>query len=127
MPAPPQGGMPGPGASSGAKAALGDSPIVIIVYMGQGASSPTPAFDCGLAVQNMYVAAASLGYRTKIISSPTMTLNGENYDQICELLVVDPSLTAVAVLPVGKPCETVFGVTGATARAGLDDKTVIIG
>ena len=127
VPAPPQGGMPEPGASSGAKAALGDSPLAIIVYMDESAISPNPAFDCGLAVQNMYIAAASLGYGTKIISSPTMTLNGENHHQICELLGVDSSLTAVAVLLVGKPDETVDGVTGATARAGLEDKTAIIG
>lgn len=97
MPAPPQGGAPGAGGGS-AKAALGNSPLAIIVYKNDATSSPNPDFDCGLAVQNMYIAAASLGYGAKIISSPTMTLNGANHDQICEKLGVDPSLTAVAVL-----------------------------
>ena len=74
----------------------------------------------------MYIAAAYLGYGTKIIFSPTMSLNGENHDQICEKLGVDPSLTAVAVLLVGNPDEAVDAVSGATTRAGLEEKAVII-
>lgn len=91
-----------------------------------GHASLNPAFDCGLAVQNMYIAAASLGYGVKIISSPTMSLNGENHDQICEKLGGDTSLTAVAVLLVGKADQTVDGVSGATTRSGLNEKTVIV-
>ena len=126
-PAAPQGGAPTAMSGGSAKAALGDSPLAIIVYMDESTSSPNPAFDCGLAVQNMYIAAASLGYGAKIISSPTMSLNGENHDQICEKLGVDTSLTAVAVLLVGKADQTVDGVSGATTRSGLDEKTVIVG
>jgi hypothetical protein len=125
-PTPPQGGAPA-SMSGGAKAALGDSPLAIIVYMDENTSSPNPNFDCGLAVQNMYIAAASLGYGVKIISSPTMSLNGENHDQICEKLGVDTSLTAVAVLLVGKADQTVDGVSGATVRSGLEEKTAIVG
>ena len=126
-PAAPQGGAPTAMSGGSAKAALGDSPLAIIVYMDESTCSPNPAFDCGLAVQNMYIAAASLGYGAKIISSPTMSLNGENHDQICEKLGVDTSLTAVAVLLVGKADQTVDGVSGATTRSGLDEKTVIVG
>ena len=75
----------------------------------------------------MVIAAASLGYGVKVVSSPTMSLNGENHDQICEKLGVDTSLKAVAVVLVGKPDQTVDGVSGATVRSGLDEKTVIIG
>ena len=116
------GGFPG----GAANASLGDSPLAIIVYMDQATASPNPNFDCGLAVQNMYLAAASLGYGVKIVSSPTMTLNGGNHDQICETLGVDPALTAVAVLLIGKPDETVDATTGASDRSGLNDKTSII-
>ena len=126
-PAAPQGGAPAAMSGGSAKAALGDSPLAIIVYMDESTSSPNPAFDCGLAVQNMYIAAASLGYGAKIISSPTMSLNGENHDQICEKLGIDTSLTAVAVLLVGKADQTVDGVSGATTRSGMDEKTVIVG
>jgi len=127
----PMGGAPkdapAPMAAGGAKAALGDSPLAILVYMDESSKSPNPNFDCGLAVQNMYIAAVSLGYGAKVISSPTMTLNGEKHDQICEELGVDPSLTAVAVLLVGKPDETVDGVSGATTRADFDSKVSFIG
>ena len=118
--------MPAPMAAGGAKAALGDSPLAIFVYMDESSKSPNPNFDCGLAVQNMYLAAVSLGYGAKVISSPTMTLNGEKHDQLCEQLGVEPSMTAVAVLLVGKPDESVDGVSGATTRADFDSKVSVI-
>ena len=123
----PQGGTPATTSGGSAKASLGDSPLAIVVYMDKSTSSPDPDFDCGLAVQNMYIAAASLGYGVKIISSPTMSLNGSNHDQICEKLGVKPSMTAVAVVLVGKPDSSVDSVSGATSRAGLEEKTSIIG
>ena len=58
MPAPPMGG-------SGAKASLGDSPAAIIIYKSGESKSPDASFDCGLATQNMVIAAASLGYGVK--------------------------------------------------------------
>ena len=115
----PGGEMPSGGFNGGERPSGGGMP--------SGSSSPNPDFDCGLAVQNMYLAAASLGYGTKIISAPTMALNGSDHDQICEKLGVDPSLTAVAVLLIGKPDTSVDGVSGASVRAGLEDKTLIIG
>ena len=128
MPNIPQGGnmptMP-QGGASGAKASLGDSPLAIVIYKDGGASISDPGFDCGLAAQNMYLAAVSLGYGAKLVSSPTMALNGANHDAICEKLGVDPSYTAVAVLLVGKADESVDGVTGASVRAGLEEKTTI--
>lgn len=127
-PTPPQDGAPAAAPSGGAKASLGDSPLAIIIFMDEDTASPTPAFDCGLAAQNMYLAAVSLGYGAKIVSSPTMSLNGAEHDQICEKLGVDPSLTAVAVLLVGNPNSSgIDGVTGASVRAGLSEKTVVIG
>lgn len=117
-------GMPAP-SQGGAKASLGDAPLAVIIYQDKSTSSPNSDFDCGLAAQNMYLAAVSLGYGAKIVSSPTMTLNGGNHDQICEKLGVDPSYTAVAVLLVGKADQSVDGVTGASVRAGLEEKTTI--
>ena len=106
----------------GGKAGLGDSPLAIVVYMDESTESPNPSFDCGLAVQNMYLAANFLGYGAKIVSSPTRTLNGKDHDKICETLGVDKSLTALAVLLVGKT-DTADAVTGASTRADLDEKT----
>lgn len=114
MPAMPQGVMPAAGGS--AKAALGDSPVAIVIYMNENTSSPNASFDCGLACQNMVIAANALGYGTKIISSPTMSLNGANHDALCEKLGVNPSYTAVAVLLIGIPDTEVDAVTSASLR-----------
>ena len=127
FPGGPQGGAPSFMGSGSAKAGLGDSPLAIIVYMDKNTSSPDPDFDCGLAVQNMYIAASALGYGVKLVSSPTMTLNGANHDQICEKLGIDTSLSAVAVLLIGKADDAVDGVSSATTRSSLSEKTTIVG
>ena len=111
---------------TGAKAGLGDSPVAIIVYKNVGTSSPNADFDCGLATQNMAIAAASLGYGVKIISSPTGTLNGANHDAICEKLGVDASLQAVAVVLIGHTDESTDAVSGASVRDSLETKTTIV-
>ena len=119
MPAPPVGG-------SGAKASLGDSPAAIIIYKNGESKSPDASFDCGLATQNMVIAASSLGYGVKIVSSPTMSLNGENHDALCEKLGVDSSMQAVAVLLIGKADSGVDATSSATTRESFEAKTSII-
>ena len=115
-----------PAMSGGAKAGLGDSPAAIIIYRNDASKSPNANFDCGLAAQNMYIAAAALGYGVKIVSSPTMSLNGENHDAICEKLGVDPAMQAVAVLLIGHADSTVDATSGATTRESMDTRTSII-
>ena len=110
--------------ATGAKAALGDSPVAIIIYMNEATSSPNASFDCGLACQNMVIAASALGYGTKIVSSPTMTLNGTNHDALCEKLGVDPSLTALAVLLIGY--TDVDAVSTASVRSTMEEKVSFI-
>ena len=123
----PGGDMPAPPAGGGsAKASLGDSPAAVIIYKNDGSKSPDASFDCGLAAQNMVIAASALGYGVKIVSSPTRTLNGENHDALCEKLGVDPSMQAVAVLLIGKADNTADAVSGATTREDFDAKTSII-
>ena len=121
-------GMPAmpPAASGGAKASLGDSPLAIIIYMDPSSKSPAPEYDCGLATQNMVIAASALGYGVKIVSSLTMSLNGANHDQICEKLGVDTGLQAVAVLLIGKTDESLDAVSSASVREDVNAKSVII-
>ena len=129
MPNPPAGapeGMPKMPASFGAKAGLGDSPAAIVMYMNEGTPSPDPNFDCGLAAQNMVIAANALGYGTKIVSAPTMALNGEKHDEICEKLGVDKAYKAVAVLLLGYVDTDVDGATGASVRNSMDEKVSFI-
>ena len=121
---PSEGGPTMPASAGSAKAGLGDSPAAVIIYRNDATSSPNADFDCGLATQNMVIAAASLGYGVKIVSSPTMTLNGENHDALCEKLGVDKTMQAVAVLLVGRADTDV--VSSATTRDTLETRTVII-
>jgi len=74
----------------------------------------------------MVIAASALGYGTKIISSPTMTLNGADHDALCEKLGVDPALNAVAVLLVGKPDTAVDATATPSVRSGLEEKVSFI-
>ena len=129
----PNGNIPNGNVPSGdnipggtAKAGLGDSPVAIIIYMNENTSSPNPSFDCGLACENMFITAKALGYGAKIISSPTMQLNGSNHDELCEKLGVDPSYTAVAVLLIGHESETVDGDSSASVRSAMDEKVNIV-
>lgn len=124
----PEGDMPAPpqGMAGGAKAGLGDSPVAIIVYMDEQSKSPNASFDCGLACENMLIAAKSLGYGAKIVSSPTMQLNGENHDTLCEKLGVDKSMTAVAVLLIGREAEGVDGASGASVRSAIEEKVSFV-
>ncbi len=117
---------PAPAAAGGAKAGFGDSPAAIIIYRNGASKSPNADFDCGLAAQNMVIAAAALGYGVKIVSSPTMSLNGEKHDAICEQLGVDPAMQAVAVLLIGRADGTVDAAAGASTRDSLETKTSII-
>ena len=57
----------------GPKSAMGDSPVVIVISCAEGAE-----FDAGLACESMNNMANLLGYGTKIASSATIYLNGEN-------------------------------------------------
>ena len=123
----PPAGMPaGMPAASGAKAGLGDSPVAIVVYMNEDTPSPDEHFDCGLATQNMVIAANALGCGTKIVSAPTMALNGEKHDEICEKLGVDKAYNAVAVLLLGYTDTDVDGATGASVRSALEEKVSFV-
>lgn len=118
--------MPKMPASTGAKAGLGDSPAAIVVYMNESTPSPDESFDCGLATQNMVIAANALGYGAKIVSAPTMALNGDQHDAICEKLGVDKAYHAVAVLLLGYADTEVDGSSGASTRSTMDEKVSFI-
>lgn len=72
------------------------------------------------------LAAASLGYGVKIVSSPTMTLNGTDHDALCAQLGVDPSMQAVAVLLIGCPDTGTDTTSSATTRSEFSEKVSMI-
>ena len=115
--APDSGKMPPPPAPAGAKAGMGDSPAAIIISAKDGSE-----FDAGLATQLMTIEAISLGYGTKIISSPTIALNGENQAEYKKALEIPEAMNAKAVILIGKYDKSkADAVTGATPRKDKDE------
>ena len=121
----PAGVSGGAGSGGMSKAGLTDAPLAIVISCAEGSK-----LDAGLACQNMSVAAQLLGYGTKIISSPTIALNGEKQDEYRELLGIPEDQTAVAVLLVGyedtSVDETADGYTGATPRNPMDEMVTYV-
>lgn len=63
------------------KAGVADAPLAIVISCTEGNE-----LSAGLACQNMSVEAQLLGYGTKILSSPTIALNGTKQTEYKELL-----------------------------------------
>ena len=131
MPAPPAGAPEGasegkPAFSRAAgKAGIGDAPLTIVISCAEGSE-----LDAGLAVQNMSAEAQLLGYGTKIMTAPTMALNGENADEYKALLSIPENQKVAAVLLVGKAAtaeENPDAVASATTRNPFEETVTIIG
>ena len=106
------------------KAGIGDAPLTIVISCEEGSE-----FSAGLAVQNMSAEAQLLGYGTKILTSPTIALNGENQEEYKALLNIPENQKIVAVLLVGKAVsgeENPDALSSATTRNDFDDMATII-
>ena len=118
--------MPNGGSSGGvSKAGITDAPLVIVISCKDGSE-----LDAGLACQNMSATAQLLGYGTKIISSPTIALNGSEQDTYRELLGIPEEYSAAAILLIGyedsSVDENIDGYTGATSRNNEEDMVTYI-
>ena len=85
--------------------------------------------DAGLACQTMSVTAQLLGYGTKILTSPTIALNGEKQEEYRQLLGIPEDYSAAVVLLVGyadSSMEETDGATGATERSPLDEQVTYV-
>lgn len=103
-----------------AKAGITDAPLAIVVSCKEGSE-----FDAGLACQNMSAEAQLLGYGTKIISSPAITLNGEEQQTFRELLGIPDDQSAVAVLLVGME-DTALDTDAVTAATTRDPAEKVV-
>ena len=107
------------------KAGIGDAPLTIVISCEEGSE-----LSAGLAVQNMSAEAQLLGYGTKILTSPTMALNGENQSEYKELLSIPDNQKVAAVLLVGKAAsgeENPDALSSATTRNSFEDMVTVIG
>ncbi len=97
---------------NGPRAALGDSPVVVVV-----SCVPGSELDAGLACQNMSAMANLLGYGTKIASSVKMLFDGDRKDEYYAMLQVPEDQSVVMVLMIGKTNTEVYdAMTSATPR-----------
>lgn len=103
---------------------LADATVAIFIYGTNNMTSDS--FDCGLATEAMSVAALSLGYGTKIVSSPTIALNGEKKADFDKLLQIPEGYSNVAVLLIGNNDESVDSTTSASTRSTMDEKVKFI-
>ena len=107
------------------KAGIADVPLAIVISCKEGNE-----LDAGLACQSMAIEAQLLGYGTKIVSSPTIALNGSKQADYKALLGIPEDQTAAAILLVGvedtSVDETMDGYTAATTRNPLEDMITYI-
>lgn len=110
---------------SAQKAGIADAPLAIVVSCKDGSE-----LDAGLATQSMFVEARLLGYGAKIISSPTMVLNGDEKEPYQELLGIPTDYSVVSVVLVGYEDTSidtsVDGVTGASVRNDASDMVTFV-
>ena len=107
-----------------AKADITGAPLAIVISCGEDSE-----LDAGLACQTMSVTAQLLGYGTKILTSPTIALNGGNQEEYRQLLGIPEGYSAAAVLLVGyadSSAEGADGVAGATERNPLDEQVTYV-
>ena len=85
---------------------------VLIVISGiESENGGTPDFDCGLAAENMFVAAHGLGLGARIYSGPVENINAKK-----DSLQIPSGYKAVVVLRIGNVDESVDAVSAATPR-----------
>lgn len=117
-------GMPKGAPASPRKLGLADATVAIFVY---GTNNlPSDSFDCGLATEAMSIAALSLGYGTKIVSSPTIVLNGAKKADFDQLLQIPKGYSNVAVLLIGHNDKSVDTTTGGSTRSPMEQKVRFI-
>ncbi len=90
---------------------------VLIVISGKVTETGgTPDFDCGLATENMFIAATSLGLGARIYGSPVTAARN-----ISEKLQVPAGYKPVIILRVGNIEKSTDAVSGATPRKTMEE------
>jgi nitroreductase len=90
--------------------------LVIISGLDSGQQGGSVDYDCGLATQNMYIAAQSLGLGAHIYWSPLGNINSKK-----EAFGVPEGYRAVTVLRIGNVDKSVDAVSAASARKKIEE------
>lgn len=95
--------------------------VLIIVSGQKSAEGNTPDFDCGLATENMFIAATSLGLGARIYGGPVGVANEQH-----ETLKIPDGYKVVMILRVGNIEKNVDGVSSATSRKPMEDIVIYL-
>lgn len=90
--------------------------IIIIVSGLVSERGTTPDFDCGLATENLFIAAHGLGLGARIYTGPVRDVNLNR-----ELFQIPAGYNAVALLRIGNPDRNIDAVSSATPRKTPDE------
>jgi len=85
--------------------------VLIFVSGLESQEGKTPDFDCGLATQNMFIAATSLGLGARIYGGPVATANSKR-----DILQIPAGYKIVVILRVGNIDKSIDAVSGASSR-----------
>ena len=90
--------------------------VLVVVSGLEAENGTTPDFDCGLATENMFTAAHSLGLGARIYGSPVRKINLEK-----ELYQIPSGYKVVVVLRIGNIDKSVDAVTSASPRKNMEE------
>jgi nitroreductase len=90
--------------------------VLILISGKESGEGTTPDFDCGLATENMFLAATALGLGARIYGGPVAIANGKR-----EALLVPEGFRVVMILRVGNIDGSVDAVSGATPRKTTEE------
>jgi len=90
--------------------------VIIIISGKVSQTGATPDFDCGLATQNMFVAATSMGLGARIYGGPVAAARDKR-----EALQIPEGFQPVIMLRVGNIVKGTDAVSGASPRKAKDE------
>lgn len=90
--------------------------VLIVISGKENESGATPDFDCGLATENMFIAATSLGLGARIYGGPVAAARNN-----AEKLQVPAGFRPVIILRVGNIDKVADASSGATPRRPMEE------
>ena len=90
--------------------------VIIVISGTESQTGTTPDFDCGLAAENMFIAAHSLGLGARIYGGPIGTVNSKR-----EAFQIPTGYKAVVALRIGNVDKGVDAVSAATPRKKAEE------
>jgi len=90
--------------------------VLIVISGKETETGGTPDFDCGLATENMFIAATSLGLGARIYGSPVAAAIKNR-----EILQIPAGFKPVIILRTGNVAKSADAASGATPRKTIDE------